>query len=242
VTHFARGRRQSKKWERAIFLGLWCTPIILLYAFVHMGQQGMIFTFFPALMVVSAAALASLPANRGSRLHGGTLLLLVAISASIFLFLPQYPLGGNSFKILSWDTLRNNDAYYQGRFDAVRARFSPDRTAIIASSWRHVQWYLPEYELLRFDVGARGGENLCYVTDMGREIPFETLINLDSHLDPAQETALVIFDPELERLNHSDARSTSIPLEGGSELGVLTLGAQERLFCGSDGFGILRDW
>jgi hypothetical protein len=207
-----------------------------------MGQQGMIFTFFPALMVVSAAALASLPANRGSRLHGGTLLLLVAISASIFLFLPQYPLGGNSFKILSWDTLRNNDAYYQGRFDAVRARFSPDRTAIIASSWRHVQWYLPEYELLRFDVGARGGENLCYVTDMGREIPFETLINLDSHLDPAQETALVIFDPELERLNHSDARSTSIPLEGGSELGVLTLGAQERLFCGSDGFGILRDW
>jgi hypothetical protein len=229
----------NARWERAVFLGLWCVPVVLLYAFVHMGQQGMLFTFLPALLVVSAAALVRLSEFWSPALRTLTLVMLVLLNGSCFLFLPQHPLGEGSFKVLSRDTLHANDAYYQRRFAAIREHLPVEDTLILATNWRYVEWYLPEYELLHFDMAVEGGENLCYITEMGREIRFELLAQQDLGPDLAVGTALVIFDPELRAFNRSSARSTPLLPEG--ELDVMVLEAEDDFFCGSDGFGIRRE-
>lgn len=232
MIRFIRGPRRVQ-WEKVIFLGLWCVPTALLYVFIHMGQQGMIFTFLPALLVVSAATLVRLLEARPAHLLAWISVLLVAINAFFFLLLPEYPLGRERLKVLSWDTLRRNDAYYQERFDSIREHFPAESTAVIASNWRHVQWYLPEYGLLPASVV----DHKILTGPTTNAVHRVSLTDLNLQPEPSEVT-LVIFDPELRAFNRSNARTTHLALDGDETLDVLKVGMHEQLFYDSTSFGI----
>lgn len=212
------------EWERLVFLSLWCVPPILLYAFVHMGQQGMIFTFLPAFLLLSAAALTRSWQARSIRSLAWLALLLVSVNASTFLLLPEYPLGRERFKVLTWHTLRNNDAYYQQRFDTIRERFPSESTVIIAARWRHVEWYLPEYQRLPFDPGGVPAmhDRQFTAADLGL----------------TGEMIVVLFDPELESVDPASKRAIGLPLGDGGTMAYLPLGPQDALRLGPEGIAV----
>jgi len=234
-------RQLTVPWERVLFLLAWVFPSLFFYTLVHMGQQGLVFVFLPVLLLVSAQALVRLMENREHTVLAGILVLLVVVNVALFIGLPEYPLGENRFKVLSWDTLRNNDAYYRERFDAIRERFPPESTAIIASRWRHVQWYLPEYRLLRFKVVDRREADTNSAANVECEAQWVSPADLGLQSDPAGEAAVVIFDSELRAFNHSEPRTARLALDGGGALDVLRLSAHEQLFYGPNGFGIRGD-
>lgn len=237
-----RRRQLAVQWERALFLLTWVFPSLFFYVLIHMGQQGLVFVFLPILLLVSARALVRLAENRKyTVLLAGVSLLLVMVNAALFIALPEYPLGRERFKVLSWDTLRRNDAYYQERFDGIRERFSPESTAIIASRWRHVQWYLPEYSLLRFEIPDKQEAETGSAANVGPETRLVSPADLGLQPDPAREAVMVIFDPELRAFNRSEARTTRLALGGGGALDILTLSAREQLFYGPGGFGVRGD-
>src|SRR6185369_7869208 len=52
-SHFRQWLTSRKVW----FLLLWVTPALVFYSIIHMGQQGLVFVFFPALVLISAEGL-----------------------------------------------------------------------------------------------------------------------------------------------------------------------------------------
>jgi 4-amino-4-deoxy-L-arabinose transferase-like glycosyltransferase len=226
------------KWERVVFLGLWCVPTILLYVFIHMGQQGMIFTFLPALLIISAATLVRLLEARPIRFLAWLSVLLVTVNAAFFLLLPEYPLGRERFKVLSWDTLRNNDAYYQERFDAIREHFPAESTVIIAARWRHVEWYLPEYVYLPVAIAGKREKDASSPIHTGREERAWIAEELGLSLSPGDTMTVVLFDRELGAFNMNPNLIQSLALRDGAELEFMILQEYEMLLYTSDEFKV----
>jgi len=162
-------------------------------------------------------------------------------NVGLFIALPEYPLGSEWLKVLSWDTLRNNDAYYQERFDAIREHFPAESTAIIASRWRHVQWYLPGYRLLPFSIVGKWEPGSGSAMDVGRDERLLTASELGLQPDASGQVVIVLFDPELRSFNLSAARITCVALSGTGELNIMPLTGEQQLFYGADGFGVQED-
>ncbi len=133
---------------------LWIAPPLAFYIIIHMGQQGLVFVFLPALLLASAEALYRLLCAYPARLWGAVAVTTL-VGAAIFIFMPTYPLGETGPKLLTYSTLRDSDRLLHNQITTVREFFSPDSTLLLASNWRHVQYYLPEYRFARFDVGAK---------------------------------------------------------------------------------------
>lgn len=164
------------------------------YIFIHMGQQGLVFVFLPALMLLSAAAIPPAWQERRSLRTG--LAVLMGLSASIFLFGPTYPLEGSGLKLLTAQTLEEHSTYYQKRLEAVNfSDYSPASTLIVSSGWRFPQYYLPDYQYLPFTLGAR-----WEVSEGKPTIDGDLLVDLGDlgvQPDNTGRIALVIFDPDL---------------------------------------------
>lgn len=186
------------QWERPLFLLAWVSPSLFFYILIHMGQQGLVFVFLPVLLLVSAWALVRLLEKRGHIVLGVVVALLCVINATQFIALPEYPLGEEHFKVLSWDTLRNNDAYYQGRFRAIREHLPVESTVIIAARWRHVQYYLPEYKWLPF-------KRETLLETGGRE--FDT-----ANLGLTREITVALFDSSPQISNQISEITSTLPL------------------------------
>ena len=43
----------------------------------------------------------------------------------------------------------SQDTYYEELVRLVRANFSPEDTVLMGANWRHVEYYLPEYQVVR---------------------------------------------------------------------------------------------
>lgn len=192
VYGFSRPQRLS--WERIAFLASWAAPSIFFYTAIHMGQQGLVFVFLPVLLLIGAEGLVRLMEGRRARAFATGLGLLIAVNAALFIALPEHPLGGERFKVLSWDTLRNNDAYYQERFDLIRERFPHQSTAIIAVNWRHVTWYLPDYVCLPFSLTSKWEVNEGQPISGGVAAGAFTADDLGL----SGEVSVVLFDPDLD--------------------------------------------
>lgn len=233
-------RLRSKTWpkpgERSGFLALWLAPAILFYIFIHMGQQGLVFIFLPALLILSAAALDEWLTPQFSILLVSAI-MLVLISGSIFLFLPEYPLGPGTQRLLTRQTLSNHDRYFLGRLGVIRENFSADQTIILAASWHHVQYYLPEYKTLGFDLGAKWEVDEGLPSNQGNE-DIEVALSTFG-LDSAQ-SSVIIFDPELLNFNESPDQVRSVPLAEGEMLHYLTLQGQDRFYVSQGSFGLVR--
>ena len=231
-------RRFKVRWERGLFLLAWVLPPLFFYAIIHMGQQGLVFVFLPALLLVSALATVRLLERRGRVVLAAGITALAPINTTLFIALPEYPLGSEQIKVLSWDTLRNNDAYYQERFDAIRQHFPAESTAILAANWRHVQWYLPEYRLLPFSVVSKWELGAGSVLETGREPQVLSISDLGLQVNAQGEAVIVLFDDKLGHFNMSPDETKTLTLANGSVLNCLPLRPDERLCYDPDRLGL----
>ena len=216
-------------------LALWLAPVLIFYVFIHMGQQGLVFVFLPALLLLSAAMLYQVwTRTLYQRLLIG---VLVMVNVAIFVAAPMYPLGGNQVKLLTVDTLRQQDADYAARLDTVSRNFSNQNTALLSSGWRYPQYYLPGYALVPYALVSRW--------ELGEGSPVsQTEKWLDGAalgLTPDADGffTLVLFDNDLKRFDQSSGRQELMRLSNGQELAYLRFTSAERVYIGPTSFGIV---
>jgi hypothetical protein len=229
--------------EKLAFLALWVMPPVLYYAFIHMGQPGLVFVFLPALLLwgahevvqrFSANPLRWLALNPGKARWQTMLIVagvLLAVNVGAF-FAPEYPLGGERFRLWSRAALLNSDRYYQDRFVAIRQNSTTESTAILAVNWHHVEYYLPEYVLIPIDVVAKWelGEGEISVPSDG--VKRVSASDLGLAPDANGTIQIVLFDTVLAPINKAESVTDTIPLQHGSEMQVLSLTAEQQLCYG----------
>jgi hypothetical protein len=214
----------------------WVFPGITYYTFVHMGQQGLVFVFLPALLLLSAAGIYYVTWTRPLYRQLAMAALIVG-NCAIFVFAPTYPLGGDRPKLLTADTLRQHDAYYLSRFEAVRHNFSEAHTVLLSSEWRYAEYYLPDYSLVPYEIVARWelgeglpreeGESWIDVSEMGLTP------------DSSGFFYVVIFDDNLIPFNQSSERQEWLLLSDGQQLAYMRFTPRERLYLGPRSYGIV---
>lgn len=232
------GRSARPQWSirdaRLHVLVLWMLPALGVYLFVHMGQQGLVFVFLPALWLLSAAVLSTLPAT----VAAGLAAFIIAGNAALFLFAPTYPLGGDRFKLLTVDTLRRHDDSLRTRIAAVRDQLPAAHTLLLSSSWRFAQYYLPEYPLVPYGMGAR------WEVDEGRPTTtaaaYTDPVRAGATADAQNQVALVLFDEELQPYNQSRDRVEWLPVAGGGHMAVVRMRAGEVLRTLPQHFQVVR--
>jgi 4-amino-4-deoxy-L-arabinose transferase-like glycosyltransferase len=126
IAGVARRRHLAGAWPKIVLLGLWVLPVAGFYSLIHMGQQGLIFVYLPALLLLAAWALMRLLPQR---LWRPAVIAVLVLHTGIFLACPEYPLGTDSQRMLTWETIRHSDEYWGARFEAVRG-FDPATTTI----------------------------------------------------------------------------------------------------------------
>jgi hypothetical protein len=240
--------RDTRLW----LLVLWVGPTLAYYTLIHMGQQGLVFVYLPALLLLSAAALFELLV-RFERLPEAALAGLAAANALVFLFAPTYPLG-SSVKLLTLDTLREHDRTHLAVLNGIQSNFDPGNTMILASWWRFPQYYLREYPLVHFDVGARweldegqgsiASQTLDQVRSLGLhpdENGFLSINARDLGLQPDSEGYyyLIIFDEHLTALNRSADRQERLEITCQGRLTFIRFTQNERFYLGADAFDII---
>lgn len=120
------------------FILLWIVPALTFYTLIHMGQQGLVFVFLPALLLISAVGLTRLLTAR-PRWMIRAMAVLIAVNAGIFCLVPEYPLGSAALRLLTRATLFNSDQCYLDRFRAIEENSAPESTVILAANWHHVE-------------------------------------------------------------------------------------------------------
>jgi hypothetical protein len=227
-----RGLNTPRFW----FFVLWMAPSLAYYAFIHMGQQGLVFVFLPALLLFSAVAVDHFNRRRQSLVQ-----LLVAsfliINGAIFLVAPTYPLGVDRFKLLTLDTIREHDKYYLARFEGVQNNFSPAHTLLITYEWVFSDYYLHYFPHIYYEIGARW--------EVGDGLPAirqgETVNAAGQGLRPDVDgyLYLVILDDDLLPYNLSKSREESIALTDGTQLHYVRFKPSEWVYLGPESFGLV---
>ena len=203
--------------KTSIFFVLWILPVLLYYTFIHMGQQGLIFVYLPALCIIAALGLEKIfkEKKRFSLLLAGG---LVFINILVFLVMPEYPLGPDTQRFLTLGTLRNSDAYYSARFDYIFSEFDPENTLIVAEDWRHAEFYLPEYAVLR--INGTYVENPQITSEVGLFFDEEkySLLNENDN-----EVRIIIFEPGSGQIVIDNNGMSLVTLSDRTWIGVLIL-------------------
>jgi hypothetical protein len=230
-------REWPKCWEKLVFLFLWFAPSWLFYVLIHMGQQGLVFVFLPSLLLLGAAGLERLLATR-PRWLTPAVAILVALNVAVFGLAPEYPFEKGSLRLLTRATLANSDRYFQDRFDAIERNLSPGSTAILAASWHHVEYYLPGYVRLPFEIGSKwevdAGHPKGNPQDMDAT-PGELGLQVDGH----GRARVVVFDPDLMAFNETPASVHELPLAHGGGLDYFELTADQVFHYGARSFGVV---
>jgi hypothetical protein len=209
-------------------------PIVAYYALVHMGQQGLVFVYLPVLLLLGALGAARLcQMTRWRAAMVVSMAAALVVNAGIFCLAPEYPLGGERFRLWTRATLVNNDRYYQDRFDAVRLNLVPASTAILAARWHHVEYYVPEYVLLPYSLGSKWEVNEGRPADSIKEMA-ATAADLGLQLDDQGKAHVVVFDPPLEDFDASADPARELDLAHGGTLSYHVL-REDQVFRYRDG-------
>lgn len=233
-------REWPRDWQRVLFFSLWIVPPVAFYTLIHMGQQGLVFVFLPALLLLSAVGLLHLLENTREKRWVASLatVSVVICNCAVFCLTSEYPLGVERFRLLTRDTLANSDRYYLDRFTAIEESFTPENTAILAANWRYTEYYLPHYTSLHFDVISKWeqGEGEPVSREKTQVSPTELF---GPQQDERVQTAIVIFDPILKPFNVTPARIRALPLTHGEILEYFALTMGEMFEYGGGSFGII---
>lgn len=226
----------SEKW---LFLGSWAVFPLAFYTFVHMGQQGLVFVYLPALLLTGAFGLVHFLEFTERGLVAGITLITV-LSMVFFLFTPEYPLGRQSQRLLTRATLADSDRYFQERLAVIKRSFDPASTVILAANWHHLDYYLPGWERLRFSVG-KGGE---VDEEVLQTITGDTFQGKAAQLglqpDRQGKMYLVVFDSILDTFNVSTDLVEKVRLPDGEYLAYFVLSPQDTIELSSTSFGLQR--
>jgi hypothetical protein len=218
------------------FMLLWILPATAYYTFIHMGQQGLVFVFLPALLLLSSAGLYYLTWPRPLYRQLVTAALVIG-NCAIFVLAPTYPLGGDRPKLLTTDTLRQHDTYYLSRIEAIRQNFLPAHTVLLSSEWRFPQYYLPDYALATYDIGAR-----WEVNEGQPSVPNKAWLDgMAMGLSPDRTGSfyVILLDAELTPFNKSVDREARLQLPDGQQLTYMRFSSRERLYLSPQSFGIV---
>jgi len=215
-------QRLSERWPAALGWGLWVTPSLSFYTFIHMGQQGLVLVFLPALILLAAWAAAT--GGSWGRWLGAAGVLR---NVGIFRLAPEYPMGLDGIRLLNLSALRNHDAALAGRFALLHAQFPPERTLVVASQWRFFDFYAPEYRVLPF----------------GLEDPAERprAEQIFTHEASGGAEAIVLFEPELTRWVRPGSRPWRWWAHNGVRLPGWEWGPGDRWIYGPEGFGLFGE-
>ncbi len=230
-------RPRSWNWEKVIFFLLWIVPFSAFYIFVHMGQQGQVFVFLPALFLISAAGLVRLLERRPCWLIAATA-VLVALNVGIFCLAPEYPLGPGTQRLLTRATLVNSDHYYKDRFTAIRQNFAPESTVILAANWHHLEYYLSEYIRLPFNVIGKWEKGEGSLKGNPEREMIATPSEMGLQPDAKGQIAVIIFDSELTPFNESPELTQKLVLEHGGLLEYFVMEKRQTLHHGAHFFGV----
>ena len=203
-----------------------------------MGQQGLVFVFLPALLLLSAVGLTRLLAARPHWLAVATALCVV-VNAGIFLLVPEYPMGPGTQRLLTRATLVNSDHYYKDRFQAIKEGFALESTAILAANWHHVEYYLPGYKLLPIDVIPEGGLGRGLASSRPSEPKRWSVQNLDLAPGTDNMISVIIFDDKLVPFNETPELTQVVELDHGGRMEMFALAADKVLTVGRT-FGIVK--
>ena len=229
-------REWPRRWERLIFLLLWMTPPLLFYAVIHMGQQGLVFVFLPALLLISAVGMERLLLARSRWLAAATALLM-ALNVALFCLTPEYPLGPGPLRLLTRATLLNSDRYYQDRFSVIEGNFAAESTAILAANWHHVEYYLPEYTILPFGIVSKWEQGAGEPIDDRREV-VATPAELGLRLDSRGHAAIIVFDLDLMAFGEHFTAVHQVSLAHGGVLPYSVLTEGQFFHYGERSFGV----
>jgi hypothetical protein len=210
-------------------------PGLFFYTAVHMGQQGLVFVFLPALLLFSAAGLTRLLLARYRWLIAAAVALMV-VNTGIFCLAPEYPVGGDRLRLLTRATLVKSDRYYEDRLEAIASTFTPESTAILADNWRHVEYYLSGYSSLHFGIGAKWEKNEGKPIDASQEI-IVTPTDLGLQLDSRGCATIVIFDPHLMTFSRNPTPTHELPLKNGGVLEYLVMTGDQTFHYGHGSLG-----
>lgn len=205
------------------FFLLWLTPCLTFYTIIHMGQQGLIFVYMPALFLLSAEGLHRLFSARPTLLRAATAAIAL-VGTAIFVIGPEYPLGPSGPRLLTYDTVRASDHLRSSQIELVRANFDPTNSVLLSSDWRYLQYYLPEYPLAR----------LPKAEDYA--VPPEITVNLEVLSAAADQADLaennvwqaVILEPSIQTNNQQLSLETIIGTDG-FRIDYLTLRSDDSL-------------
>jgi hypothetical protein len=226
-------RAWRREWpqdrEKTLSFTLWLAPTLLFYALVHMGQQGLIFVFLPALLLWGAYGLTTLLEKAPQSAAVAVVTAALALNVGLFCFGPEYPLGGDRLRLLTRSALVNSDHYYADRFATIQEQFPVGSTAILASNWHHVEYYLPDYELLPFGVVAKWEMGEGQVKDQPDEIQSLDLQDLDLEPDAQDLVKIVLFDAELAPFNETPQLTQAVTLDHGGQLEFFALSTDQVL-------------
>lgn len=216
---------QIPKWQTGLhsrkvwFLVLWTLPTLLFYTFIHMGQQGLVFVYLPVLILLSAEGLYRIFNTRPTTLWvmSGVIAL---VSAIVFVLGPTYPLGADQFKMLTYSSLRENDARLAGRVAAVRDEFDPSNTLLVSTDWRHLQYYLPEFHQIKLAISDAGA-----ISDNQNTLPKDYIgkpySNEQFELEANPNWHVIVMDEEL--MPYSAETLELVQAPGESTFGYLRL-------------------
>jgi hypothetical protein len=208
--------------EKMLFLFIWMAPVLFFYIAIHMGQQGLIFVYLPALLLLAAVGLYRLffasPMYRTA-----AVVLIVLFNIGFFTLAPEYPVGTQ--RMLTSDTLRNSDRYFGSRIEAIEYNFEASQTGVIARDWRHVSFYLSDFTIIPLD--DQKWSEFSSLDALGY-IAYDDFPNTRSEVGAKY---IVLFDRELENREQSpDGRLKAIDLVNGEKLLYYELRPQDKLY------------
>jgi len=230
-----RRPKWSKPGQETLFSVWWAAPAVLFYIFIHMGQQGLVFVYLPVLLLISAVGLVRLLGSHLRWLNVATAALL-AMNASIFCLAPEFPLGPHTQRLLTRATLTNSDHYFGDRFDVIRENFPPASTIILAGNWHHVEYYLPQYKRLAFNVGSKWEVDAGTATNTNLLLLAATPSELGLQLDANNQASVVIFDNVLLAFNQPSVQVKHLMLANDDALAYMVLRAGDQLILNADSY------
>ena len=137
--------------------------------------------------------------------------------------------------MLTRQTLTNSDQYFGSRLAEIRKNYPAESTLILAENWHHVQYYLPGYKVVPFNLGAK------WEVDEGAPVNNPAYMEQGAPVDwglQAGDAQVVVFDPSLTGYTGSPALLEPVPLAGQNTLEVLEFPARSIFYVNANSYGV----
>lgn len=216
------GLLRIRKSEAARFLALWAIPSILFYSFFHIGSSGLIFVFFPAIVLGSARALEAFSLIRADDLGRSVTAVGFFCVVNIFLFLipPTDWFTSGRLHVPNYDDIRGQDRSLEERVGWIQMHTDPTSSVVLANNWRQAEYYLPAFTVVSIGPAPPSME----ITVVQNQVEKHYAKWDPGLLSPGTKT-VILFDPLLVKVQRGAAKPEWETFGEGSLLPVFHLGS-----------------